>query len=149
MHQVLQFAAWRVKPHRFQFVLMSRAGNCDSSAGDVLPALLPGWGMLRSSSTLSLPVKAEELGRETADIPAFLSAKWRLLEQVPPLSCSCRTLLPISQQSVALPKESSYLQLPEHLGPPQPAVSLVSLSGEFNICKRCSKDEWLWWDHIL
>lgn len=50
---------------------------------------------------------------------------------------------------MALPKKSSYLQLPEHLGPSQPAVSFVSLSGEFNICKCCSQDEWLWWDHIL
>lgn len=29
MHQALQFAAWCVKPHRFPFVLMSRAVNCD------------------------------------------------------------------------------------------------------------------------
>lgn len=60
--------------------------NCDSLAADVLPALLLlllGWGTLRSSSTRSPAVKAEELGGKPANIPAFSSAKWRLLEQVP------------------------------------------------------------------
>lgn len=36
-----------------------------------------------ASAALSSAVEAEELGRETANIPAFSSAKWRLLEQVP------------------------------------------------------------------
>lgn len=86
MHQALQFAAWYVKPHRFQFVLMSWAENCNGLAVDVLPTLLLGllgWGMPHSSSILFPAVKAEELGRETANIPSFPSVKWRLLEQVP------------------------------------------------------------------
>lgn len=56
MHHVLQFAAWRVKPHRFQFVLTSRAVNCDILAADVrlgwgrcaLPAPCPWLSKLRS-----------------------------------------------------------------------------------------------------
>lgn len=58
-------------------------------------------------------------------------------------------LLLALQQIMAVLEESSYLHCPEHLGPSQPAVSLVSLSREFNISLCCSKDEWLWWDHIL
>lgn len=65
---------------------MSWAVNCDSLAADVLPTLLLlllGWGTPRSSSTLFPAVKAEELGRETGNIPTLPSVKWRLLAQVP------------------------------------------------------------------
>lgn len=146
MHHVLQFAAWRVKPHRFQFALTSRAVNCDILAADVrlgwgrcaLPAPCPWLSKLRSW---------EEKQPISLFVPLRNGGCW---------SRSCSELLVLhsylllaSQQIVVVPEESSCIHCPEHLGPSQPAVSLVSLSREFNISLCCSKDEWLWWDHIL
>lgn len=144
MQHVLQFAAWCVKPHRFQFALMSWAVNCDILEVDVLL----GWGHCALPAPcpwLSKLRSWEEKEPISLFVPLRNGGCW---------SRSCSELLMshsvyYHDQIMAVLEESSYLHCLEHLGPSQPAASLVSLSREFNISQCCSKDEWLWWDHIL
>lgn len=146
MHPVLQFPAWHVKTHQFQFALTSRAVNCDILAADVLL----GWGHWAPPAPCAWLLKLRSWEEKQPNIPVCPCVEWRLLEQV--LLWAARVtlgLFPALQQIMAVLEESSYLHCPEHLGPSQPAGSLVSLSREFNISQCCSEDEWLWWDRVL
>lgn len=132
---MLQLAAWHIKSHLFPFVLTNWAAACCLCCP---PAACAGLGT--PSSSFHLP---EFRGEEYRQPISLLSP--HEMEAAGSQSCCCHAPLPVLQHSVALQKESCYLQLPGHLGLPQSAVSLVSLSEEFSVSKCCRKGEWLWW----
>ncbi|NXS19523.1 ABL1 kinase, partial [Mystacornis crossleyi] len=118
MHHGLQFAAWRVKPHQFQFALMSRAVNCDILVADVLL----GWGHCALPAPcpwLSKLRSWEEKQPISQFVPVRNGGCWsRSCSE--PLVSHC--LLPASLQIVAVPEESSTFTALSTWGPPSCCV---------------------------